>query len=384
MARLASVARNEATVGLPDDVSFIDCDTHFLSITALERLAKLYPRHFQLIVEDKLVRFLYEGRVIHRSRGDDDRSGAAAHGRLNLDSKVADMNREDPKCVQLLGFDQGVLISNYPPGIGADVCRVLNDGVVELLEGSKHRDRFIPLAAIYLPWVEDAVREIQRAHALGFKGIFLTAMGEGYADLNLGSQSLWPIWEAINDFDMPIIYHSSIKAWRDWTSYNLKTVNLSTMVGTNHSALQTVNELGLVYALPFTYACDIATLIFSRTFDEFPNLRICTLEGRVPSFVPALMDALDQVRWKRHRIKRKASEYFSDHIYPGATANEQWLHLTIQAWPQHNIVLGSDYPHADASGTWPNSIKIIRDNPNLSEADKQRVLVGNARRLLKM
>jgi uncharacterized protein len=183
---------------------------------------------------------------------------------------------------------------------------------------------------------------------------------------------------------MPIIYHSSIKAWRDWTSYNLKTINLSTMVGTNNAALQRVNELGLLYALPFTYACDIATLIFSRIFDEFPNLRICTLEGRVPSFVPALMDALDQVRAKRHRIKRKPSEYFTHHIYPGATANEKYLHHTIAAWPEHNIVVGSDYPHADASGTWPNSVRLIRENPNLSESDKRRVLVDNARRLFKM
>jgi predicted TIM-barrel fold metal-dependent hydrolase len=384
MAQLASVARKEVTSVLPDDVSFIDCDTHFLIISALEKLARVYPQHFQLIVEEKLIRFLYEGRVIHRSRAEDDILGASSHGRLDLDTKIEDMNREDPKCVQVLGFDQGVLISHYPPGIGADVCRALNDGVVELLESSKSRNRFIPVAAIYFPWVEDAVREIRRAHSLGFKGVFLTATGERYADFDLGSESLWPIYEALNEFDMPIIYHSSIKAWRDWTSYNLKTINLSTMVGTNNAALQRVNELGLLYALPFTYACDIATLIFSRIFDEFPNLRICTLEGRVPSFVPALMDALDQVRAKRHRIKRKPSEYFTHHIYPGATANEKYLHHTIAAWPEHNIVVGSDYPHADASGTWPNSVRLIRENPNLSESDKRRVLVDNARRLFKM
>ena len=381
MAQLASVARKESIGSLPDDVSFIDCDTHFLSMSALEKLVKLYPNRFQLVTEDKLIRFLYEGRVLHRSRASDDILGASAHGRLDLDTKVADMNKEDPKCVQALGFDQGVLISNYPVGIGADVCRVLNDGVVELLESSKHRDRFIPLAAIYLPWVEEAVKEIRRMHALGFKGVFITAMGENYADFDIGSPTLWPIYEALNEFNMAIIYHTSIKAYRDWSSYNLKTVNLSTMVGTNHVALQKVNELGLLYAFPFTYACDIATLIFSRIFDEFPNLRICTLEGRVPSFVPALMDSLDQVRWKRHRIRRKPSEYFTDHIYPGATANEKFLHHTIQAWPEHNIVVGSDYPHADASGTWPNSVRLIRENPNLSDADKQRLLVGNAKRL---
>src|SRR5919109_1398392 len=236
MAQLTSVARNESIFRLPDDVTFIDCDTHFLSMTALERLAKLFPSHFPLIVEEKIIKFLYEGRVIHRSRADDDILGSSAHGRLNLDTKVADMNKEDPKCVQVLGFDQGVLISQYPAGIGADVCRVFNDGVVELLEESKYRDRFIPVAAIYWPWVEDAVREIRRMHALGFKGVFLTATGERYADFDLGSPSLWPIYDALNEFNMPIIYHTSIKAYRDRSSYNLKTINLNPMLATNHPA----------------------------------------------------------------------------------------------------------------------------------------------------
>jgi predicted TIM-barrel fold metal-dependent hydrolase len=381
MSQLVNVARKESRADLPADVSFIDCDTHFLVMSALESLAKTYPNHFQLTVDKDVIKFLYEGRVIHRSRKGEDIVGSSVHGRLDLDTKVEDMNKEDPKCIQVLGFDQNVLISMYPPGIGADVCRALNDGVIEMLERSKYRDRFIPVSAVYFPWVEEAVREIRRTHDLGFKGIFLTATGERYQDFDLSAQSLWPIYEALNELNMPIIYHSSIKAFRDWTSYNLKTINLSTMVGTNHPALRICNELGLLYALPFTYACDIASLIFSRTFDEFPNLRICTLEGRVPSYVPALMDSLDQVRWKRHKIKMKPSEYFNRHIYPGGTANEKWLHHTIEAWPEHNIVVGSDYPHADASGTWPNSMRLIQQNSKLSETDKYQILVGNARRL---
>jgi predicted TIM-barrel fold metal-dependent hydrolase len=381
MAQLANVSKKELRADLPEHVSFIDCDTHFLVMSALERLAKTYPSHFQFIQEKDVARFLYEGRVIHRSRLGEDIVGSSPHGRLDLDIKVEDMNKEDPNCIQVLGFDQNVLISMYPPGIGADVCRALNDGVLEMLEASKYRDRFIPLAAIYFPWVEEAAREIRRTHAQGFKGVFLTATGERYPDFDLSSQSLWPIYEALSECNMPIIYHSSIKAYRDWSSYNLKSINLSTMVGTNHPALRICNELGLLYALPFTYACDIASLIFSKTFDQYPNLRICTLEGRLPSYIPALMDSLDQVRWKRHKIQMKPSEYITRHIFPGGTANEKLLHYTIQAWPEHNIVVGSDYPHADASGTWPNSMRLIQQNTDLSDDDKYKILVGNARRL---
>ena len=71
--------------------------------------------------------------------------------RLDLEMKVEDMNKEDPKCIQVLRFDQNVVISMYPPGIGADVCRALNDGVVEMMGKSKYRARFIPVAADLFP-----------------------------------------------------------------------------------------------------------------------------------------------------------------------------------------------------------------------------------------
>ena len=161
-----------------DNVSFIDCDTHFLVMSALESLAQTYPREFQLIVKDDVIRFLYEGRVIHRSRVGEDLVGSSSHGRLDLDMKVEDMNKEDPRCIQVLGFDQNVVISMYPPGIGADVCRALNDGVTEMLEKSKYRARFIPVAAIYFPWVQEAV-EIRRTHDLGFKGVCLGPLVSG-------------------------------------------------------------------------------------------------------------------------------------------------------------------------------------------------------------
>jgi predicted TIM-barrel fold metal-dependent hydrolase len=369
----------------PAEISFIDCDTHFMPLAAFRKLATLYPRHFQLIVDEDSCRFLYGDRVIHESRIGWDIMGAAEHGRHELESKASDMDREAPNSVQVFGYGQGTCSTHYPPGIGADVCRAVNDGVAELLEGSNVRQRFILLAAIYLPWVEETIREIKRTHALGFKGVFLGVIQEPYGDLSLGSQNLWPVYEVLNELDMPIIYHSGDKQWRDWSSYNWATIKNKTLVGITHDALQSVNDLGLLYGLPFTYACDIASLIFSGAFDRFPKLRICTLEGRVPSFVPALMDALDQVRPRSmpYKLARKPSEYFSN-IYPGATATEKWLHHTVEAWPDHNIVLGSDYPHADASGTWPNSVRLIREHSKLSESDKERILVKNAVRLFNL
>lgn len=366
------------------DAAFIDCDTHFLPLQALERLARLHPDFFCLTAEEEWVRFTFQGRIIAESRAGGEIAGASKHGHLYLERKAQDMDREDPSSVQILGFAQSICGTLYPPGIGADVCRSLNDGVSELLEGSSVRHRFIPIAAIYLPWVEASVREIRRAHKAGFKAAFLGPIREPFADLSLGAQGIWNVYEALNELDMPIVYHTSNRQWKDWSSYDYKTINIPELVGANHKALQRVGDLGLLYGLPFTYACDIAELIFSGTLDRFPNLRFCLLEGRVASYIPALMDSLEQVRLKRlsYRIEHRPSEYLK-HFYPAVTANEKWLHHTIEAWPDHNMVLGSDYPHADASGTWPNSVRMIRENTTLSAVDKERILAGNARRFFK-
>lgn len=385
---MLTVAQNKKDA-LPEvdaqDISFIDCDTHFLPSQALEKLARLHPDFFRLNVEEDWVRFSYQGRIIAESRAGGEIAGASKHGHLYLERKAQDMDREDPRSVQILGYAQSICGTLYTPAIGADVCRALNEGVEELLEGSNVRHRFIPVAATYLPWVEAAVREIKRTHKLGFKAVFLGPIREPYADLSLGSQGIWKIYETLNDLDMPVVYHTSNRQWKDWSSYNYKTINIPELVGASHAALQRVGDLGLLYGLPFTYACDIAELIFSGTLDQFPNLRFCLLEGRVASYIPALFDSLEQVRLDRlnYKIERRPREYLT-HFYPAVTANEKWLHHTVEAWPDHNMVLGSDYPHADASGTWPNSVRMIRENSKLSEADRERILVGNARRFFKM
>jgi predicted TIM-barrel fold metal-dependent hydrolase len=371
------------------DIAFIDCDTHFLPLRAVQRLAQLHPS-FRLNMQRDVIRFYYNDRVVADSYADNLQSAFLDFApdpsvdavTRTLESRVAQMDLEGPGGLSVFGFSQAFCSTNYPPGIGTDVCETLNDATLELLEGSAVRDRFLPVAAIYLPWVPMAAREVRRAHELGFQGIFLGPIWEPHEDLCLGSSALWPVYEAIEAYDMPIVYHSSNRPNKDWAGYQWKTTNAAAMVGSQHPAIGMVQDFALLMGLPFTYSLDIAGLIFSGTLDRFPNLRFCLLEGRMPSFFPALMDALDQARPRtlNFKLQRKPSEYAS-HFYPAVTATERWLHLTAQAWPDHNMVLGTDFPHTDASGTWPDSVRLINDHPDLSAEDKYRILAGNARRL---
>src|SRR4029077_5477269 len=79
-----------------ENISFIDCDTHFLPMQALEKLARLHPDFFQFTADEEWVRFAYQGRIIAESRAGGEISGASQHGHLYLEKKAQDMDREDP------------------------------------------------------------------------------------------------------------------------------------------------------------------------------------------------------------------------------------------------------------------------------------------------
>jgi predicted TIM-barrel fold metal-dependent hydrolase len=133
-----------------------------------------------------------------------------------------------------------------------------------------------------------------------------------------------------------------------------------------------------------------ARLIFGGILDRFPTLKFGFFEGGI-GWVPWLMHTLDahmpneatvstavqQFFEGKKGIKKSPSEYF-DQFYIAAVAWESYLADTINGWPDHNIIIGSDFDHGDAVATWPRTVNVIKQMKNLGEMDKEKVLGGNA------
>ena len=143
------------------------------------------------------------------------------------------------------------------------------------------------------------------------------------------------------------------------------------------------NALPFLLAFPFRYIVDMGSLILRGALKEFPDLRICFVEGSA-AFVPWLMNRLDMDPDARKKLGKAPSEFFSQ-IWVSAFAAETSIRYACDFWKDHNLTVGSDYPHNDPSGTWKEgTVRMVQELEGISDDDKEKILGDNAMRLFGM
>jgi predicted TIM-barrel fold metal-dependent hydrolase len=184
---------------------------------------------------------------------------------------------------------------------------------------------------------------------------------------------LWPLYDKISQLNIPILVHD--------TASDRDGHPNPALVGIEQLFLETDNNaLAFLLAFPFRYMVDIGSLILRGALKEFLNLRICFVEGSA-AFVPWLMERLDMDIKARDRLGKLPSEFFNQ-IWVSAFAAETSLRYACDFWRDHNLTVGSDYPHGDPSATWSvGTVKMVRELPGMSDADKEKILGANAMRL---
>lgn len=80
-------------------------------------------------------------------------------------------------------------------------------------------------------------------------------------------------------------------------------------------------------------------------------------------------------------LQRLPSEYF-DQLFVAAVSWERDLPHVVERWPDHHIMIGSDFNHGDSIATWPDTVSPVKAIAGLSEEDKDNILGGNAERFL--
>jgi aminocarboxymuconate-semialdehyde decarboxylase len=359
---------------------YIDGDTHYWPLRFIDKVShpgkgylEVTPDQGDIIrfgepVPGKVATYYRDGKKIHSFK----------EGRWSLALR-AEFMKKDGFDVQVLIPDNRPLIYEVDAELGRQLARAYNDTAAEDIDGD---DRFIGCAWIYLPDIKDSIRELRRAvNDLGLKAVKFNG---GWGDGDLDSEVLWPLYEEIASADIPILLHPAARVFEAQHSHPW-------LVGAER--YQGFPHFPTALGFPLTYMVSVARLIFSGVLDRFPTLKFAFFEGGI-GWVPWLMQTLNahtpaeagisvavkQFFEGKQKIKKAPGEYFNQ-FYIAAVAWETYLGETIKGWPNHNIIIGSDFDHGDAVATWPKTVEVIKNRENLSEADKEKVLGGNAMRL---
>lgn len=240
--------------------------------------------------------------------------------------------------------------------LGLRLARIVNDALAEATQA--HPDRFVGLATLPLQDPEAAVTEAERAVTeLGCRGIYL---GTNVRGKELTDPSFFPVFERIHALRVPIFLHPlNVIGAQRLTSYYLH------------------NLLGN----PFDTAVAAANLIFSGLLDRFPKLNICL--PHAGGAFPYLIGRLNRgwkVRQECKALKKPPSSYLRRFTYDTISHAPQPLRYLINLVGADRVMLGSDYCFDMG---YQRPVKVVTAL-KLSRGDEEKILGGNAARLLRL
>jgi predicted TIM-barrel fold metal-dependent hydrolase len=300
----------------------------------------------------------------------------AGEDRLRADAgktpedRIADL-AADGVDAEILFPNKGLTMwATRDPEFSHAMCRAYNDWAWETF--GEFNDRLSPMAAIAPASLDNAIAEIQRCAALGFRGLTLPCKPNwGPADVDDSNYNLREydaLWACITDVDLPVTFHIS-------TGRDPRTARSRGGAIINYAvhSLSQANE-------------PIVNLCASGVAQQFPTLRFGTVEAGI-GWVPWVLGAMDEAylkhhMWRRPELELMPSEYFRRQGFATFQEDPAGLDLARTHDLTGNFMWANDYPHHE--GSWPHSAQAIeRTMGNLSDAERADILGLNAARVFR-
>jgi 2,3-dihydroxybenzoate decarboxylase len=301
-----------------------------------------------------------------------DRLEKRVGGGQGTKDQLMDMNDVRIKEMDEAGIDIQVL-SHCPPGaqaFGAEqapaIAQSVNNRLYDVITANP--DRFAGFATLPTPAPEAAADELERCVTeLGFKGAMVHGLTNGEF---LDKEKYWPIFARAEALDVPIYVHP----------------------GRPHPAVidayykDYAEKYPTILSAGWGFTVETATaglrLVLSGIFEKHPNLKI--ILGHLGEGLPFSLWRIDFCfSGTKNRDADTVSfrEIFCNNFYittSGNFSNPALLCSVMEMGVDH-ILFSVDWPYVENSpGTnWMETIP-------LSAEDREKILNGNAKRLLKM
>ena len=270
---------------------------------------------------------------------------------------------------EILFPNKGLVIwATSDPKFSQAMCRVWNDWAWEVF--ADYNDRLSPMACIASADIDGSIAEVERVAELGFRGLALPCKpiwGPGsHEHLNYNLPEFDPLWEVIEQADLPITFH--VSTGRDpRTSRGNGGAVINYAV---HSLAPTMEPL--------------ANICASGVLERFPNLKFGSVEAGI-GWLPWSIWALDEAYRKHHmfvrpKLSKLPSDFFRSNGFATFQEDKPGLDLAVDHNLVDNFLWANDYPHHE--GTWPHSAQAIeRTMSQLSDSQRAKILGLNAARI---
>jgi predicted TIM-barrel fold metal-dependent hydrolase len=121
----------------------------------------------------------------------------------------------------------------------------------------------------------------------------------------------------------------------------------------------------------------LATLIFDRTFERFPNLRVASIENGSEYLADLFRKLHSLGRKAKHYFKQDPVEIFKEHVW----INPFWeddVNEVAQYMGTDRVIFGSDWPHIEGM---PQPLDYVKELEAFGADDVKKILRDNMREL---
>jgi 2,3-dihydroxybenzoate decarboxylase len=294
---------------------------------------------------------------------------ADAGGPTAIQERLEDLGEIRIREMDEAGIDVQVL-SHAPPAtqrmepeMSVAMSIGANDRLAEFV--STQPDRFAAFAALPTPDPQASADELERTVTkLGFKGAMIHGLTDG---VFFDDKRFWPVFERAQALDVPLYIHPAMPHPAVVDAYYKP---------------YTEDYPGFLTA-GWGFTVETATagirIVLSGVLDKYPGTKI--ILGHMGEGLPFLLWRIDSALARPGNKPMAFRDAFSEHFYITTSGNfsDPALLCSIQELGVDRILFSVDYPFVmNPPGVeWMESL-------HLNNEDKDKILNGNAKQLLKL
>ncbi len=250
-----------------------------------------------------------------------------------------------------------------PPDIAAPLITRVNDRLHEVVRANPNR--YAAFAALPTAVPDAAADELERCVALGFKGAMVHGLSNGEF---LDHPKFWPIFARAERLDVPIYLHPSLPHPDVFKAYYADYTDDFPMFGRP--------------AWGFTVECatQALRLMLSGVFEKHPGLKIVL--GHMGESLPFGIWRTDSALARPGQKQSSLREIFNSNFWITTSGffSTPALLCSMMEMGADRILFAVDWPFVADSGPGAEWIR----NAPISADDREKIMSGNARRLLKL